>query len=275
MRKVSSQRERESTYDSRQFHSTDIVDSSMIKFVLFNYIFIVAISLLFYRYRDELNRKQIEAMSIIGGAIAHEMRTPLASILVNLHLLDRLGLSKIQNITDRIRLIANKAMTSIDVMLMNLKSDLRTQSERCYMYEVIDSALKEYPLSEEERLSIHVKERSKDLEFFGDKLLIKYLLFNLIRNALHQRSIKKRGTISITIKGNILYFEDNISGMSEELLYNIFRPGVSGNNAGTGLGLSFCKVVMESIGGRIVCESEQGRFTRFKMYFPRINNVSK
>ncbi|MFP6817049.1 MAG: ATP-binding protein [Pseudomonadales bacterium] len=37
---------------------------------------------------------------------------------------------------------------------------------------------------------------------------------------------------------------------------------------GAGIGLSFCNMVMESIGGSISCESVQGEYTRFTLNFP-------
>jgi signal transduction histidine kinase len=37
---------------------------------------------------------------------------------------------------------------------------------------------------------------------------------------------------------------------------------------GAGIGLSFCKMVMESIGGEIQCESREGEYTTFRLIFP-------
>ena len=41
---------------------------------------------------------------------------------------------------------------------------------------------------------------------------------------------------------------------------------------GTGIGLSFCKSVMEGIGGKIEVESEEGEFTKFALSFPKVED---
>ncbi len=40
---------------------------------------------------------------------------------------------------------------------------------------------------------------------------------------------------------------------------------------GAGIGLSFCRMVMESIGGSIDCESLEGEHTTFTLTFPAAN----
>jgi signal transduction histidine kinase len=37
---------------------------------------------------------------------------------------------------------------------------------------------------------------------------------------------------------------------------------------GTGIGLSFCKMVMEGLGGEITVDSTEGEFTTFRLLFP-------
>ncbi|MDZ7670540.1 MAG: ATP-binding protein [Gammaproteobacteria bacterium] len=38
------------------------------------------------------------------------------------------------------------------------------------------------------------------------------------------------------------------------------------------MGLSFCKMVMESIGGEIQCESREGEYTTFRLIFPAVSD---
>ena len=41
---------------------------------------------------------------------------------------------------------------------------------------------------------------------------------------------------------------------------------------GSGLGLSFCKLSMQLIGGDIVCDSIEGSYTEFILQFPKFSN---
>lgn len=68
---------------------------------------------------------------------------------------------------------------------------------------------------------------------------------------------------------NILIFKDTGKGISKENISHIFRKFYSRTKYGTGIGLSFCKMVMESLGGEIKCKSQEGKFTEFRLCFPK------
>jgi two-component system, NtrC family, sensor histidine kinase HydH len=60
-------------------------------------------------------------------------------------------------------------------------------------------------------------------------------------------------------KTAILTVADEGSGVSPELLPNIFRPYVSGNASGHGLGLAIVKRFVEEHGWTIAVDSQPGR----------------
>ena len=43
----------------------------------------------------------------------------------------------------------------------------------------------------------------------------------------------------------------------------------SKRKGGTGLGLTFCKNLMDSAKGEIICEAEEDKYTRFILKFPK------
>jgi signal transduction histidine kinase len=63
---------------------------------------------------------------------------------------------------------------------------------------------------------------------------------------------------------------DTGSGIKKEDLENIFDPffTTKAPDKGTGLGLSISLRIVESLGGEIRVESEEGRGTTFEIYFP-------
>jgi two-component system CAI-1 autoinducer sensor kinase/phosphatase CqsS len=68
--------------------------------------------------------------------------------------------------------------------------------------------------------------------------------------------------------------ENNGPAIPIDKIKNLFEPFyTSGKKEGTGLGLDFCKKTMESFGGKIECESEIGKFTKFILSFPKISDV--
>ena len=87
-------------------------------------------------------------------------------------------------------------------------------------------------------------------------------------------SSTKDPTITISTENmydmNVLVFEDNGSGIDTKSIENIFNIYFTTKSSGSGIGLYFCKKVMEKFGGCITCESEKNQYTRFKLYFPKI-----
>jgi hypothetical protein len=61
-------------------------------------------------------------------------------------------------------------------------------------------------------------------------------------------------------------------GIKNEDLENIFDPffTTKAPDKGTGLGLSISLRIVESLGGEIRVESEEGKGTTFEIYFPAV-----
>lgn len=139
----------------------------------------------------------------------------------------------------------------------------------------IDEALRRYPFKERE-LQLIDRDNSEDFNFKGESLLILHIFFNLIKNALYFIEQEGKGTIKIwyekSLQYNIVHFKDTAKGIPDHVMPKLFERVYSYSNHGTGLGLAFCKMVMQSLEGDIKCHSSYGEFTDFILYFPKIRN---
>lgn len=259
---------------------------------------IAAASTLNYR-TALLQQQRLAGMSAAAGMIAHELRTPLLGIRSGAQALVQYlpglmegyqqakvhelienpfrdsRLQQLQGVSERITREIDYANTIIDMLLIKAGRENTLKNcefEVCSMAQCLNEALERYPFkSLKEQKLIRWQ---GDFEFSGSKLLMQHVLFNLIKNALYVIATAHKGDIKIWMQRgerfNYLYFKDSASGMNAGQLSRLFNHFYTTTFMGTGIGLSFCKLVMNSFGGDIHCESVEGQYTLFTLSFPII-----
>jgi PAS domain S-box-containing protein len=230
----------------------------------------------------EVAERTAKFMQRLAGSIAHEIRTPLAIIGINVDLLERTQCftdkckEEVEKYFKAIRhaiKLASRIIDNILTMIRTLSSGepIKNNFHHLSMAESVVDVLEIYPFLNHEKALIHFV-KSKDFTYYGNKILTQHMLFNLIKNAL--LSIKEAGKGEIKIKlehsktTNSLIFTDTALGISEKELPYIFDQ-FGAKKAGTGLGLAFCKMVIHSYGGDITCASKLGKYAEFTLTFPK------
>jgi signal transduction histidine kinase len=235
----------------------------------------------------------------VAATIAHEMRTPLATIRNQSRVLEKclpdllagyqcavdsrlynpglqpgqlryLGKLAQQIDTETIRasFIVDMMLASAHVGTLNREEFAHHSARKC-----VHDALDCYPFESAMRGKVMVKE-GEDFMFFGSDVLLVYVLYNLFKNALHAIKAAGRGEVEIAlhIEGSRrqLLVTDTGSGIPVDVLPHVFEPFYSTRKSGggTGMGLAFCQRVLTAFGGKIHCESEAGHYTRFSLLFP-------
>ena len=240
--------------------------------------------------KNEQKRKSEEkylALQALAGSIAHEMRNPLGQIRHNLDkILQDLQSSSsagavapvFETISRQVveaQMSLNRGLHVIDITLGNFRNDDISREEFSYLSAAAatSKAINEYSyVSEQERLMVNFDSHD-DFIFRGDENSYVLVIYNLLVNALYFLQPLSGGILNIRLKQgkdfNRIFIKDNGPGISSENLHKIFNPFfTSGKIGGTGLGLAFCRRIMRSFGGEIICNSEKGRFTEFVLSFP-------
>lgn len=223
------------------------------------------------------------ALSILSGSIAHELKNALSTILIYGDLIRMNSkkskaispeFTKMEEMAEKISSAVQSGSVSIDVILANI-NQAGIDKSRFGFYEIsatIDQALQEYPFHPSEKKLLSLS-NSYNFPYYGDAILTKHVLFNLIKNALFFIKEQRKGQILIETKEagkyNQLIFRDTAKGIAPDMLSKMFDQFVTGRKGGTGLGLSFCKMVMQSYGGDITCDSKEGEYTEFVLNFPK------
>jgi signal transduction histidine kinase len=258
----------------------------------------IIIGSIFSHNLERIHSERLHAMKTLAGTIAHEMRTPLSGILLAANAFRKYmprflneeygepakkegvkhttAIEILKKAPEDISALANSGLFIIDMLLTKLKENINfTSLFPVSIKACVEEALEQYPFSpgEEKLITIELK----DFTFLGNKQLMLHIIFNLLKNALYYIEYARKGEIYITShfgdKYNILVFKDTGPGIAKAVQKRIFEKFFTSSNHGTGLGLSFCRKVMESIGGQISCKSEEGSYTEFILTFPRIKEI--
>jgi signal transduction histidine kinase len=97
------------------------------------------------------------------------------------------------------------------------------------------------------------------------------VLVNLVMNAID--AIQSEGRITVTTRTDegcaVLVVADTGQGMSADFIRNrLFRPFQTTKPRGLGIGLFQCRHIVQSLGGTLSAESQEGKGTRMFVRLP-------
>ncbi len=233
----------------------------------------------------EIARKEAEAaaqskMDFLAN-MSHEIRTPMNGIfgMVNLVLDTPLDVEQkdyietIQSSTESLLTILNDVLEYSKLSNTGITIEVRKFNLRHLIMDInrtfqVVAANKGLHLD-----SIVHPDVPKIL--LGDDHRIRQILTNLVGNAV-KFTYKGHVSINVTLTENqdsnsLIRFSvsDSGIGMDEETIKKLFQPfmqadaSITRNFGGTGLGLAICKDLAETMGGKIIIESEVGKGSVF------------
>ena len=214
------------------------------------------------------NHDKIEQVKSLAGSIAHETRNPLAGIKGCCELMKD-NLNQLIEYVDLIADSSTQGLAMIDMIMANIRDGEVDKSNftDLSISDVVKKALKQFSYQNQQDRNLVSYDLSEDFIFRGDENMMIFVIYNLLKNALHYKA-KIEIRAEIKSDGNYLYFKDYGPGIESDKLELIFESFfTSGKKDGTGLGLPFCKRIMTAFNGHIICRSELEKGTEFEMKF--------
>lgn len=254
---------------------------------IFTYVFG---NICYFRNQVEHETK-VSIAKAFGASIAHEMRNPLAAlrsindVLLSILPSGKLGDSERYELSKQEIEIAREVLSdadnvittgndTIDLLLTSIDKNRisNTTFKQYSIQSVVEHAIETFAYkkaSDRRLVKLNVKQ---DTHFFGSDTLLKYLIFNLMKNAFYYRrsgDFYIEITVDVDEFGGKVLVKDNGAGMSQETINHVFEDFYTFGKSGSfGLGLPFCKRVMTALFGDITCESELDAWTEFTLSFP-------
>ncbi len=200
------------------------------------------------------------------GVMAHELRTPLASMGLLVETLRDNGESEAARRSgQRLELLMRNLHQQIDAQIVNAQLlVLRRGEERIAARELVQEAIDSFPFRAESERRAVVFEPGADFHFLGTRRLFTQVVHNLLRNALvalrQQKGAPAPGDIRLATAvregRGVIEVRDRGPGIPRALQRRVFRPFVStADTHSNGLGLAFCQSTVRVHKGRLALRS--------------------
>jgi two-component system, sensor histidine kinase and response regulator len=208
--------------------------------------------------RDEMLQLRMD----LSHMVIHDLRNPLANILLSCQILQMRGLDdrtgqKIQ----QIEYAGHRLESMIDGLLVTAKLEsgkLALHPTIVDLTDLVESVSAEFAAIAQQQGVTLVQERADaPVLIQGDAALLRRVLDNLLSNALKFAPDQSEVTLAVLAHDDqvLLQVRDRGKGVSPELREQIFAKFEIGQHLPQmkqiGLGLAFCKMVVEAHGGQI------------------------
>lgn len=243
--------------------------------------------------RDLTERKRLEAQLMFADRIAslgrmaagigHEINNPLCYVAGNIeYLRDRLT-SLVASTAERTEceeslseaLAGCRRIETIVRDLGMLARSREDEEKRAEISSVLDSSIRV--------ATNEIRHRAQLIRDYGElppaaisTTRLGQVILSLLVNAAHAIPPGHANDNRITLRTSLMdgrieiAISDTGSGMTPDVLQNIFAPfyTTKPHGEGTGLGLSICQNIITSAGGEIMVESEPEEGTTFRLFLP-------
>lgn len=253
-------------------------------------------------FQDITRRKEIEALyeqmraldkvkNDLTHMIVHDLRTPLTSLLTGLLTLDASeSLDEMERELLTLSISGGNTLLGMINDLLDISKmedgSMQLEKKEMQLSDTITESLRQVTLlADEKQLTLHTEIAQEITEAPRDTALlcadtdkIRRVLVNLLGNAIKFTPRTGKITVAACLDAScreiLVQVRDTGEGIPKEAFARIFEKfgqvetRKAGRSMSTGLGLTFCKLVVESHGGRIWVESEPGAGSTFFFTLP-------
>jgi len=222
----------------------------------------------------------LSAMGTLAMNLAHEIRNPLNAAVLQLNLLrrqvDKLGAV---DADDRAALHKRAEIVGDEIGRLNrlltefleLARPRGIAREPVHVASLVGDVLDlELDSAKERGIAVHRELAQDGCVAIGDREKLKQVVINLVVNAIE--AMKNGGTLTAKVACSTdrvsIEIHDTGPGIDPQDLASVFDPFFTTKEAGTGLGLTIVRKIVDQHAGEVHLESERGKGTRVEVTIP-------
>lgn len=258
--------------------------------IIFLVLFILFLMRRRGRERDEINKQLLkqkneleeanQAKNKLFSIVAHDLRTPLASLQGILFLIKNKALSQeeMQNMAEKLEVSVQQNVETMEDILVWANeqiSGVKMYLEKLDLKNIIDDVVKNHSSLFSSK-NLNLQNNSNHVQVTADKNALQLVLRNLLSNAA--KFTPADGNITITTEtinnSVLLKVQDSGIGIAPEDTSKVFgskpwsRRGTE-NEKGTGYGMNISKEFIQKMNGSLRFESKVNSGTTFIVEIPQ------
>lgn len=221
------------------------------------------------------HNEKIATLGRVAAQVAHEVRNPLAGLLLySLHLKSKVVARDVDGevqIVDKIIETVNH-LTSTTEQILNFDRPANFTRRLVDLNRLVGDVVQLLKAQiAANQIEVSFKFSESTLLGMVDEASIRAALLNLVLNAV--QAMPDGGSLTITSEADgdtlRLVVIDTGSGISREHLKTIFEPFHTTKSRGLGLGMPYAQKIIEQHRGRILVESQVAQGTQVSIELPR------
>lgn len=223
------------------------------------------------RASEELARSEsLAAIGVLTKSLAHEIRTPLSVLRAGTEMLMRSPAAgpREREVSEMLQAEVERLSRLVDDLLIFGRPSAPVLGDMD-LYRVADDALGALEATASEK-NVELVLEGGTGPMRGDADQLRQVVVNLVSNGVRACAEGGRVRVAMALDDGhmVLDVEDDGEGIPPERLDEIWKPLVTTNRSGTGLGLPIVRQLVEAHGGHVEVMSTPGEGTRMRVVLP-------